>query len=92
MCYSGFTLKIKLFRSKRFKDGRCASKILGRATLHDYKQCPYFYLQAIFMIPTKPPPSFKEDDKWSKEFKDFVTRCLVKNPEERATATQLLQV
>ncbi|XP_073251372.1 serine/threonine-protein kinase 3-like [Porites lutea] len=48
-------------------------------------------MRAIFMIPTKPPPSFKEDDKWSKEFKDFVTRCLVKNPEERATATQLLQ-
>lgn len=68
------------------------SKILGRSFLHDYKQCPHFYLQAIFMIPTKPPPTFKEDDKWSKEFKDFVTRCLVKNPEERATATQLLQV
>ena len=50
-----------------------------------------FLLQAIFMIPTKPPPSFKEADKWSKEFNDFVSRCLVKNPEERATATQLLQ-
>ena len=44
------------------------------------------------MIPTKPPPAFKEEEKWSKEFKDFVTKCLVKNPEERATATQLLQV
>ena len=44
------------------------------------------------MIPTKPPPTFKEADRWSKDFQDFVSRCLVKNPEERATATQLLQV
>ncbi len=44
------------------------------------------------MIPTKPPPTFKDPDRWSKEFLDFVSKCLVKNPEERATATQLLQV
>lgn len=44
------------------------------------------------MIPTKPPPTFKDADRWSKEFLDFVSKCLVKNPEERATATQLLQV
>ncbi|CAG9759603.1 unnamed protein product [Ceutorhynchus assimilis] len=47
-------------------------------------------MRAIFMIPTKPPPSFREPDKWSAEFIDFVTICLVKNPEERATATDLL--
>jgi len=23
MCYNGFTIKIKLFKSKRFKDGKC---------------------------------------------------------------------
>ena len=44
------------------------------------------------MIPTKPPPSFRNPDKWSAEFIDFVSRCLVKNPEERATAKELLQV
>ena len=44
------------------------------------------------MIPTKPPPTFKEAERWSNDFRDFVSRCLVKNPEERATATQLLQV
>ena len=44
------------------------------------------------MIPTKPPPTFKEENKWSEEFSDFVAKCLIKNPEERATATQLLQV
>ncbi|GBP38165.1 hypothetical protein EVAR_80451_1 [Eumeta japonica] len=48
-------------------------------------------MRAIFMIPTKPPPSFREPDKWSPEFIDFVSQCLVKNPEERATADYLLQ-
>ncbi|GIZ00907.1 hypothetical protein CEXT_127421 [Caerostris extrusa] len=48
-------------------------------------------MRAIFMIPAKPPPSFREPDLWSTEFIDFVSRCLVKNPDERATATELLQ-
>lgn len=47
-------------------------------------------MRAIFMIPTKPPPSFRDPDRWSPEFIDFVSLCLVKNPEERATATDLL--
>ena len=48
-------------------------------------------MRAIFMIPTKPPPSFRDLDRWSPEIIDFVSRCLVKNPEHRATAAQLLQ-
>lgn len=48
-------------------------------------------MRAIFMIPTKPPPSFREPDQWSSEFIDFVSVCLVKNPEERANASILLQ-
>lgn len=48
-------------------------------------------MRAIFMIPTKPPPSFREPDKWSSEFIDFVSVCLIKNPKERATASNLLQ-
>ena len=31
-------------------------------------------MRAIFMIPTKPPPSFREPDQWSPEFIDFVSR------------------
>ncbi|XP_068708436.1 serine/threonine-protein kinase 3-like [Montipora foliosa] len=48
-------------------------------------------MEAIFTIVTQPPPTFKEAERWSNDFRDFVSRCLVKNPEERATATQLLQ-
>ncbi|KAI9546688.1 Serine/threonine-protein kinase 4 [Dissostichus eleginoides] len=48
-------------------------------------------MRAIFMIPTNPPPTCRNPDLWSQEFKDFVSQCLVKNPENRATATKLLQ-
>eukprot|EP01137_Pigoraptor_chileana_P012322 Opistho-2@4281 len=48
-------------------------------------------MRAIFMIPTKPPPSFTHPEKWSKAFVDFIAKCLVKNPEERASAKQLLE-
>ncbi|XP_077434090.1 serine/threonine-protein kinase 4-like [Vanacampus margaritifer] len=48
-------------------------------------------MRAIFMIPTNPPPTFRNPDAWSPPFRDFVSQCLVKNPETRATATQLLQ-
>lgn len=44
------------------------------------------------MIPTKPPPSFTDPDRWSSHFTDFVTLCLVKNPDARASASELLQV
>ena len=47
------------------------------------------FLQAIFMIPTKPPPTLKQPENFSNEFSDFISRCLVKNPEERPSATNL---
>ncbi|EDV20456.1 uncharacterized protein TRIADDRAFT_32096 [Trichoplax adhaerens] len=48
-------------------------------------------MRAIFMIPTKPPPTFQEPDKWSTDFIDFVSKCLVKVPEQRPSASALLQ-
>ncbi|XP_074042886.1 serine/threonine-protein kinase 3 [Leptinotarsa decemlineata] len=47
-------------------------------------------MRAVFMIPTKPPPSFRDPDRWSAEFIDFVSVCLVKNPCDRASATDLI--
>uniref|UniRef100_A0A0K0DNL7 non-specific serine/threonine protein kinase n=1 Tax=Angiostrongylus cantonensis TaxID=6313 RepID=A0A0K0DNL7_ANGCA len=49
-------------------------------------------MRAIFMIPTKPPPTFKKPDEWSEEFNDFIKQCLVKKPEDRKTASQLVEV
>ena len=47
-------------------------------------------MRAIFMIPTKPPPSFRDPNKWSLDFIDFVSKCLIKNPQNRTSATELL--
>lgn len=43
------------------------------------------------MIPTKPPPTLKQAEEYSNEFSDFISRCLVKSPEDRPSATVLLQ-
>jgi len=48
-------------------------------------------MRAIFMIPTKPPPTFRDPEKWSESFIDFVSKCLIKSPAQRGTATTLLQ-
>src|SRR6187551_633030 len=48
-------------------------------------------MRAMFMIPSRPSPTFREPEQWSPEFVDFVSRCLVKDPADRATAAELLQ-
>lgn len=54
--------------------------------------CKLLFLQAIFMIPTKPPPTFKNADEWTPSFVDFIAQCLVKKPEDRKSSTELLEV
>lgn len=49
-------------------------------------------MRALHMIRRHPPPTFSEPRKWSKDFNDFLSRCLVKNFEERASAEELLKV
>jgi len=47
-------------------------------------------LQVIFHIPKQPPPKLKEPKKWSSDFIDFLEKCLKKDPDQRASAVQLL--
>ncbi|CAF0922173.1 unnamed protein product [Adineta steineri] len=47
-------------------------------------------MRAIFMIPSRPPPTFKDMSRWTPTLNDFVSKCLVKNPDARSTATELL--
>uniref|UniRef100_A0A914WQ71 non-specific serine/threonine protein kinase n=1 Tax=Plectus sambesii TaxID=2011161 RepID=A0A914WQ71_9BILA len=48
-------------------------------------------MRAIFMIPTKPPPTFKNPDEWSPMFVDFIAQCLVKKPDDRKSSAELLE-
>jgi serine/threonine protein kinase len=49
-------------------------------------------LQVIFRIPKEEPPKLKEANKWSPEFKEFLSKCLQKNPVIRSSAKNLLFV
>jgi len=47
-------------------------------------------LRALFMITTKGIPPLKNPDKWSTDFRSFVSVCLGTSPKDRPTSTQLL--
>eukprot|EP01097_Dermamoeba_algensis_P001131 TRINITY_DN1424_c0_g1_i3.p1 TRINITY_DN1424_c0_g1~~TRINITY_DN1424_c0_g1_i3.p1 ORF type:complete len:343 (-),score=86.30 TRINITY_DN1424_c0_g1_i3:176-1204(-) len=48
-------------------------------------------LRALFLISTKGIPPLKEENKWSSEFREFLAKCLEKDPEKRPSATDMLQ-
>lgn len=48
-------------------------------------------LKAMFLIPKNPPPTLPDPDKWSKHFHEFLAMCLVKEPDKRTSATELLK-
>jgi serine/threonine protein kinase len=47
-------------------------------------------MKTLFLIATGPPPTLKNPKKWSPEFKNFIEICLLKDPTQRPSATQLL--
>lgn len=47
-------------------------------------------MKVLFQIPKDPPPTLPGSG-WSKEFRDFVAWCLVKDPEKRGSAKDLLR-
>jgi serine/threonine protein kinase len=48
--------------------------------------------RAVQMIPVRPSPNFMNPSKWSADLKDFLSKCLHKDPKERFSSTQLLAV
>jgi len=48
-------------------------------------------MRAVFLISSSPPPTLTEPDKFSAELNDFLSHCLIKNPDDRYTSEQLLQ-
>ncbi|KAF2815620.1 Pkinase-domain-containing protein [Mytilinidion resinicola] len=47
-------------------------------------------MKVLFLIPKAPAPRL-EGNQWSREFKDFIASCLIKDPDRRATAKELLR-
>jgi serine/threonine-protein kinase 24/25/MST4 len=47
-------------------------------------------MKVLFQIPKEPAPTLPGQD-WSKEFRDFINRCLVKDPAKRSSARELLR-
>ncbi|KAG3235783.1 hypothetical protein PI124_g19192 [Phytophthora idaei] len=48
-------------------------------------------MRAIFLIPNRAPPELREPNKYSAEFRNFLAVCLKKDPQERASAEELLR-
>lgn len=62
----------------------CIELAVGNAPMHELH-----YMKAMIEIPKRPPPQLEGN--FSPEFKAFVARCLIKNPQQRATAAELLE-
>ena len=48
-------------------------------------------LQAIFLIPKSPPPTLPEEDDWSDEFRDWLSKACDKDSKTRPNADELLK-
>lgn len=53
--------------------------------------CNLHPLRAIFVIPSRPPPTFTDKSAWPEDMNDFLSQCLTKDANQRPTAKQLLQ-
>jgi len=49
-------------------------------------------MRVVFIIPNSPPPELKHKEAYSPELSELLARCLVKNPDERASAEELLKM
>eukprot|EP01119_Soliformovum_irregulare_P013308 TRINITY_DN3526_c0_g1_i1.p1 TRINITY_DN3526_c0_g1~~TRINITY_DN3526_c0_g1_i1.p1 ORF type:complete len:1045 (-),score=343.24 TRINITY_DN3526_c0_g1_i1:27-3161(-) len=47
-------------------------------------------IRALFLIATKASPTLDEPSKWSKDFNDFLGKCLQRNSQDRPDASELL--
>jgi len=49
-------------------------------------------MRVVFIIPNNPPPELKHKEDYSPALSKLIERCLVKDPEKRASADELLEM
>lgn len=49
-------------------------------------------MRVLVRIPRSDPPTLQDRHKWSDDFHSFLAKCLVKQPAQRPTAKELLEV
>lgn len=49
-------------------------------------------MRVLLKIQKSDPPKLEQPSKWSKNFNDFITQALIKDPVQRPTADNLLKV
>lgn len=49
-------------------------------------------MRVLLKIQKSDPPKLDKPSLWSKEFNDFISKCLIKDPSQRPTADDLLKV
>lgn len=49
-------------------------------------------MRVVIKIQKSDPPTLDRPGKWTRSFNDFISKCLVKDPNYRLTAEELLRV
>jgi serine/threonine protein kinase len=49
-------------------------------------------MRVLFLVANNPAPKFAHPEQWSKDFNDFVTKCLILDPQKRPRPGDLLSV
>jgi STE20-like kinase len=49
-------------------------------------------MRVLLKIQKSDPPKLDQPSKWSKDFNDFIAKCITKDPSQRPNADELLKV
>lgn len=49
-------------------------------------------MRVLLKIQKSDPPKLDQPSKWTRDFNDFIAKCLTKDPSQRPTADDLLKV
>jgi hypothetical protein len=76
-------------------DGRCDVWSLGITLIELAQMNPPHHdmhpMRVLFKIPKADPPELEDPDRWSPMFRDFIEKCLTKDPASRPTALEALE-